>query len=83
MTNSRCKLCQAERLTSRLYEDERVWIARCKSHPDKWLVVLKRHGGKPTEEERAYMLETAGKLLTRRYWREPRTILDHFHLHEV
>jgi len=77
-----CPLCRAERLTKWYHEDDVCWIADCLSHPDKKLVVLKRHARVPTVNESEHIMELVSRLFPRKRWRYPRSILDHFHLHE-
>jgi len=78
----KCPLCSLERKTEWRYEDERVVICRCLSHPEKWMVVLRRHTVEPTEEEDAYMRKVMRRLFPGIRLRGPRTV-PHYHLHEV
>lgn len=78
-----CPLCRKEKLTRWFHSDEVCWVAYCSSHPDKILIVLNRHARLPTPEEAEYMSQIADKLFPGKAWRYPRSILDHFHLHEV
>lgn len=77
-----CPLCRSELLTKRYYEDDRIWIADCLSHPDKKIVVLKQHIPIPTKEDIRYMLRKSKEVLGEVCWRGPHSIKDHFHLHE-
>lgn len=78
-----CPLCEAKRLTERYYEDNNVWVADCSSHPDKKLIVWKEHKGILKPDELAYIYAVARIHFPDKKWRGPRSILDHFHLHEV
>jgi len=78
-----CPLCKREKLTKWYYEDEIVWVADCKSHPDKKLIVLKRHTSTPTKQELEHMKKIASELFPNKEWRGPRSIPEHFHLHEI
>jgi len=79
-----CPLCRAEKITEWLYEDDRIYICRCKSHPSKWMVVLKKHTSRPSNEELSYMFRKAKEEIGAGVkLRGPNSILDHFHLHEV
>jgi hypothetical protein len=77
-----CQLCIREKLTEWKYEDGTVLVARCASHPDKWLIILKRHTPLPTPDEAEHMRQVADKLFPGKQWRYPQSIRDHFHLHE-
>ena len=78
-----CPLCRASDLIERLYEDDVCWAAYCLSHPDKVLVVLKRHTTTPTGDEFTRLREVAERLRPRGSfdWGHG-TIRKHFHLHE-
>jgi len=78
-----CPLCEAKKLTRWLYEDDMCWVAYCSSHPDKVLIVLRRHARMPTPEEAEHIQQIAEKLFPGKQWRYPHSILDHFHLHEI
>ena len=78
-----CPLCKRERKTHWYYEDHVVWIADCSSHPDKVLIVLKRHSRLPTPEETEHMEELKRRFFPEKEFRYPRSILDHFHFHEL
>lgn len=77
-----CELCRAEKLTEWKYEDDVVFVCRCVSHPDKWLIVLKRHTSQPTQEEMEYMRKIAERFFPSKQFRGPKSIPEHFHLHE-
>lgn len=85
--NNECPLCRLarglDRITETLYEDNTVISCYCKSHPSKILIVLKRHTPQPTPEEAEHMQQIAHKLFPNKQWRGPKSILDHFHLHEL
>jgi len=78
-----CPLCRKEEWTEWKYYDQLVWVARCATHREKWLIVLNRHTAQPEEYELKHMREVAEMLFPGKKWRYPRSILDHFHLHEV
>ena len=78
-----CELCKAEKITQWLYEGELCWVAFCKSHPNKLIMVLKRHTPHPTQKELHYMKQVIARRFPNNHWRGPHSILDHFHLHEV
>jgi len=78
-----CPLCKLEKLTDWLYEDGKIVICRCLSHPDKWLCILRRHTAKPTLDELQYLSVKMQDLLGAKNWRGPNSILEHFHLHEI
>jgi hypothetical protein len=80
---STCPLCKAEKITPWYYEDSIVWVADCASHPNKKIVVLKRHTRKPTMQEKYYMNEVIKKLVLGKRWRGPKSIPEHYHLHEL
>lgn len=78
-----CPLCKHERLTKHFYEDEICWVALCKSHPDKKIAVLNRHTREPTLEEERYVREVMERLFPGIKLRDPKSILNHWHLHEI
>ncbi|MHA1834984.1 MAG: hypothetical protein ACTSV7_13480 [Candidatus Baldrarchaeia archaeon] len=79
-----CRLYQKREIITKLhYEDDTCIIVNCKSHPNKILIVLKRHTKVPTPEEAEHMYRIAHKLFPGKLWRYPQSIKDHFHLHEV
>lgn len=78
-----CPLCEAKKITKRYYEDNKIWIANCSTHPSKKLVVLKRHVPLPTTDEAEHIQQMADKLFLGKAWRYPESIKEHFHLHEV
>lgn len=78
-----CPLCKREIKTELKYEDHVCWIAKCASHPDKWLIVLKRHTSVPLVIDLEHMTQLAWKLFPGKAFRGPASILDHFHLHEA
>jgi len=81
--NSECPLCKAEKITKWLCEDEVCWVAYCKSHPDKVIIVLKRHTPQPTPEEAEHIQQVAEKFFPNKKWRYPKSLPQHFHLHEI
>lgn len=78
-----CPLCEAKKETEWFYEDDMVWCAYCKSHPDKVLIVLKRHTSLPMPQEEAHMSVVAHNRFRGKKFRGPRSIKDHYHMHEV
>jgi len=81
-TFENCERCKGEKVTEWKYEDDVCWVARCKSHPDKWMIVLRRHTAFPTQEEMIHLKEVALKLFPDKRFRGPRSVRDHFHWHE-
>ena len=77
-----CPLCKAERLTRWYHEDGVCWVADCSSHPDKKIIVLRHHSKNPTPLEEKHMKKLAERLFPDKRWRGPKSILDHYHLHE-
>lgn len=77
-----CELCEAKKVTPWYYEDGVVWVADCKSHPNKKIMVLKRHTEEPTTEERMHMIQLTRNLFPDIKWRGPASLKEHFHLHE-
>ena len=82
-----CPLCRLyedrEIITKLHYEDEFCIIVHCKTHSDKKMCVLKRHIKYPTEEEKKHMKGIMRSLFPGMELRGPKSILDHYHLHEV
>lgn len=77
-----CDLYEKRQIKTYLYrENDRVIIVDCQTHPSKPIIVLKRHTAKPAIEELRYMEKLASYLFPHFTFREPRSILDHFHLH--
>lgn len=77
-----CRLCQGEIVTKLYYQDEKVIVVDCKVHL-KPMIVLKRHTAFPTQEELDYLKKIALKLFPEKRFREPHSIKDHWHWHEV
>ena len=77
-----CPLCAKEHLTAWLHEDEICWACYCASHQDKVVIVLNRHDPVPTIEEINHMESIARKLLPNATWRGPKSLPEHFHLHQ-
>lgn len=77
-----CPLCKAEKLTEWVYEDEICWVAYCQTHRDKLIIVLKRHTSFPTQEELQHIKKVSLKW-PEKHWRDPQSIRDHYHLHEL
>lgn len=75
----RCELCH---VADFIWEDEMCGACYCKSHPDKGMVVLKRHTAEPTAQELEHIKTVAQKLWPGLAFRGPKTILDHFHWHQ-
>jgi len=78
-----CPLCKAEKLTEWLYEDDVCWVAYCINHPSKLIVVLKKHSAQPNHEEAEHIAAVMKKLFPNKRWRGPRSVVEHFHFHEV
>lgn len=81
-----CPLCRLvlyrEIIAPLHYEDAVCMVVNCYSHPNRVLIVLKRHTPTPSKEEEASMEEVAKKLFPSKRFRGPKSILDHWHLHE-
>ena len=77
-----CPLCEAKELTFRYYTDNIVWVADCLRHPNLKIIVLKRHTMMPTPQEKHYMQKIIRKLLFASNWRGPKSMPEHYHLHE-
>jgi len=83
-----CPLCRMEKKTEWFYEDYMMVICRCETHPDKWMVVLKRHipiGEMSPEEMRRTTtalinMHPDGTLVQMRRGEKYR---EHAHLHEA
>ena len=82
-----CELCEAARITPWHHEDDVCWVADCEIC-DVPMVVWKRHGPEPPEDERAHMLATLERIGTERFGEGGfhldavmRQIPDHFHAH--
>lgn len=78
-----CPLCEAKKITPWLHEDEKVYICYCSSHPSKVMIVLKRHTTHPTQEELGYIKKLCLKFFPEKHFRDPASLRDHWHLHEV
>jgi hypothetical protein len=83
----RCELCEASRITPWHHEDDLCWVADCEIC-DVPMVVWKRHGPAPPEEQLAHMLVALERVAAARfggdgYWVDKvmRQIPDHFHAH--
>jgi len=80
-----CPLC---RVADWVYQDDVCWIAYCKSHPDKLIVVLKRHSRFPSPREMEHIIGLVKRLYPHKRWKfsndlsKPAKIRDHFHMHE-
>jgi hypothetical protein len=82
-----CELCEAARITPWFHEDDVCWVAECEvcSIP---MVVWKRHGAEPPEEEVEHMLAQLTRVAADRFGddefsidRVMRQIPTHFHAH--
>jgi len=78
-----CELCERERITRWFSEDEVCWIAYCRHHPHQLIIVLKEHAPLPTPVEYQHIWELSKRFRPNSGWRLPKSILDHFHLHET
>jgi len=77
---SNCPLCS---LTDWVYRDDVCWITYCPSHPEKLIVVLKRHGAQPSVREMEHIIGLVKRLYPRKRWKLSDEIKDHFHIHEI
>lgn len=82
-----CPLCEAEHLTSWLYEDEACWIAFCRNCRVP-MVVARIHGSEVPPEIREHMIVCLAKAAREHFGRiryridtEMRQIKDHAHFH--
>lgn len=79
-----CELCRRDKVTEHLFEDEICWVAFCKSHRDKRICVYNWHVKDPPLWHLNHMVEVMVKLCPEGVkLREPRSIKDHHHYHEV
>ena len=79
---TKCPLCEAKRITPRLYSDSVCFVCRCSTHQDQWMVVLKRHAPVPTPEEARHIDAVVNYLLPgKRYRGYMTSIKDHWHQH--
>lgn len=73
-----CPLCRMEKLTK-----WRLVVFRCKSHPDRWVIVNPNlHTADPPEEEKEKLRKVMEILFPGIRLRGPASIRDHWHLHE-
>ncbi|HMC52715.1 MAG TPA: hypothetical protein VKI64_08150 [Acidimicrobiales bacterium] len=82
-----CELCEAARMTTWYHEDEVCWVADCEICMVP-MVVWKRHGAEPSEDEVAHMLDRLSRVAAARFGeggydldQVMRQIPDHFHAH--
>lgn len=81
-----CDLCEAARITDWFHEDEVCWIAECEICFVP-MVVWRRHGVAPPQEELAHMHERLGEVVAAHFEFEHyvdehmRNIPDHYHAH--
>ena len=82
-----CELCEAARFTTWYHEDDVCWIADCEVC-DVPMVVWKRHGTQPPDEDLTHMLAELSRVAAERFGagkfsidRVMRQIPDHFHAH--
>ncbi len=54
-----CPLYRAKRLTWWYHEDKICWVTDCSSHPDKKIIVLRRHSKHPTPLEEEHIRKLA------------------------
>jgi len=79
-----CELCRLEKLTEWKYEDDILVICKCKTHPNKWMAVLRRHTKEPNLTEKYCIVGMINLHFNDDVkWRGPNSIKDHYHLHEV
>jgi len=80
-----CDLCEAARMSEWFHEDDVCWIAECEICAVP-MVVWRRHGVEPPEEERAHMLDHLARIANEQLGEHyvdghMRNIPDHFHVH--
>lgn len=82
-----CQLCRLarglDRITREYYENDYVIVVDCKTHRGVPMIVLKRHTGFPTPEERFMLNKVANKRFPGKQFRGPSSIPGHFHLHAI
>jgi hypothetical protein len=78
-----CPLCERKKVTEWKHEDSVCWVARCATHQDKWVIVLKRHASLPTSDEHEHVMQLVEKLFPGKLFRGPASIKEHWHIHEV
>src|SRR5205807_8537410 len=67
MTSDRlCELCEAARITPWHHEDDLCWVADCEIC-DVPMVVWKRHGADPPDDERSHMLARLTEVAAARF----------------
>ena len=84
---SGCELCEAARMSAWYHADEVCWVADCEVC-DVPMVVWRRHGAEPPQEEIDHMLAQLRRVALERFGSESfsvdrvmRQIPDHFHAH--
>ena len=82
-----CALCAAEQVTPLFHDDDRCWVAECLICRTP-MVVWRRHGAHPPQEDREHMLARLSEVAAERlgdgaFRIDPvmRRIPDHFHAH--
>lgn len=82
-----CELCAADRFTHWYHEDETCWVADCEVCMVP-MVVWKRHGTEPPDEDLAHMKASLAASADERFegaaWQfddNMRQIPDHYHAH--
>jgi len=79
-----CPLCERKKITDWAYEDDIIWIARCATHRNQWMWVLKKHISQPTPEMLEYGRSVCRRLFGENiHFRGPQTIRNHYHEHII
>jgi hypothetical protein len=85
--SNHCDLCEAARMTTWYHEDDVCWVADCEVC-DTPMVVWRRHGAQPPDDEVEHMLSALSRIAADRFGDgmftiDPvmRQIPDHFHAH--
>lgn len=81
-----CGLCPpVEHRTEWRYSDGYVFVCKCDSHPEKWMVVWRAHRSKDelADYQLGYMHGVWNALFPEKEHREPQSMPEHYHLHEA
>ena len=87
VTQRKCELCEAAKMTEWFHEDDVCWVADCEVC-DVPMVVWRHHGAEPPADAVEHMLARLREVADRRFGTEGwsldsvmRQIPDHFHAH--
>lgn len=82
MKNKNCPLCKIKKSEELLYDDDLIYVCHCINHPDKVIVVIKRHSDQPTKNEILAFAEVKSKLFRDGTFRGPKNNKGHWYWHE-